>query len=319
MKQVDTTRNLSSSPSGHPLQSPAWGQFRKAMGIDVVQIHGWQLTFHKIPYTPWTIGYFPRGPLPSQEMLEKLTILGKEKNAVFIQLEPNVLLSPKFEPLISKLLRSHHPLFSRYTFVLDLTKSEDELLREMHSKTRYNIKVAQKHDVSVKEDSSPNAFASYLELTAETTQRQKFLAHNETYHRKMWETLSKTGIAKLWTATYQEKILAAWIIFCWKDTIYYPYGSSSREHRETMAPNLLLWEIIRWGKMEGYKKFDLWGALGPNPETNDPWYGFHRFKEGYHPELVEFIGSYDLVLQPILYKLYAIADKLRWLYLKIRT
>lgn len=321
MKQIDKTT--------HPLQSSAWGEFRRTMGIDVVQTHGWQLTFHKIPHTPWTIGYFPRGPMSNEEVLETLATLGKEKNAIFIQLEPNILSSPKLaspasrsesgETRNSKLVRSAHPLFPKYTFVLDLTKSEDELLKNMHSKTRYNIKVAQKHGVIIRENNSSQAFGAYLALMRETTQRQGFFAHNEIYHKKMWEIMSRAGIAKLWTATYQGQTLAAWIIFCWKDTIYYPYGSSSREHRETMAPNLLLWEIIKWGKEQGYKKFDLWGALGPNPDPNDPWYGFHRFKEGYHPKLIEFIGSYDLVLKPTLYRLYEIADKLRWLYLKIRT
>ncbi|MBI3577490.1 peptidoglycan bridge formation glycyltransferase FemA/FemB family protein [Candidatus Gottesmanbacteria bacterium] len=303
----------------HPLQSPAWGQFRKAMGIDVLQTHGWQLTFHKIPHTPWTIGYFPRGPLPRKDMIDKLIEIGKQKNAIFIQLEPNVLSGCQLSAVSCQLLRpSHHPLFPKYTFILDLTKSEEELLKNMHPKTRYNIKVAQKHGVAISNDDSPQVFKEYLRLTRETTQRQGFLAHNETYHRRMWDILSKAGIAKLWTATYQGQTIAAWIIFCWKDTIYYPYGSSSREHRDVMAPNLLLWEIIRWGKRQGYKKFDLWGALGPKPDQDDPWYGFHRFKEGYHPDLVEFIGSYDLVLQPMLYKLYAIADKLRWVYLNIR-
>jgi lipid II:glycine glycyltransferase (peptidoglycan interpeptide bridge formation enzyme) len=285
------------------------------MGIDVVQIHGWQLTFHKIPHTPFTIGYFPRGPMPSKAMLATLATLAKEKNAIFIQLEPNVIENFKLKTENYGLRPSHHPLFPKYTFILDLTKSEEELLKVMHSKTRYNIRVAQKHCVVIQEDDSQKAFEAYLQLMRETTQRQGFLAHNETYHRTMWQTLSKAGIAKLWTATYQGKILAAWIIFCWKNTIYYPYGSSSREHRDVMAPNLLLWEIIRWGKLQGFKKFDLWGALSPNPDPNDPWYGFHRFKEGYSPNLVEFIGSYDLVLQPMLYKFYTIADKLRWFYL----
>ena len=83
-----------------------------------------------------------------------------------------------------------------------------------------------------------------------------------------------------------------------------------------MAPNLLLWEIVRWAKAAGYKKFDLWGAIGPDPKENDPWYGFHRFKQGFNPNLIEFMGSYDLILNPLLYRIYTIADKIRWQMLK---
>ncbi|MFH0749319.1 MAG: peptidoglycan bridge formation glycyltransferase FemA/FemB family protein [Candidatus Gottesmanbacteria bacterium] len=324
----------------HPLQTWEWGEFRKQMGVDVVRmivqrdnkISGcWQMTFHKIPFSPFTIGYFPKGPMPDQFMIQELNKIGKQKNAIYIQLEPNIISNYELPARNAshsdvggrttnhELLPSHHPLFTKYTFVLDLTKSEEELLKTMHNKTRYNIKVAEKHGVVVKEDNSKEAFDTYLKLNEDTLQRQGFYAHNKTYHETMWRNLSKSGIAKLWTASYQGTILATWILFVFEDTIYYPYGASSRVHREVMAPNLLLWEIVQWGKKNGYKKFDLWGAMGPDPDPKDPWYGFHRFKEGYHPALIEFVGSFDLVINPFLYKLYCLGDTIRWTFLKYKT
>ena len=307
----------------HPLQSWEWGEFRKSMGIDVVRVNNWQLTFHKIPYSPWTIGYFPKGPAPTKQMIDSLADLGKQKKAIFIQLEPNVhTLSTVHFPLSTSFRPSHHPLFAKYTFVLDLTKSEEELLAAMHPKTRYNIRVAQKHGVVIKEDNSDHAFKEYLRLSEETTVRQGFFAHNRTYHEHMWQSLHKAGIATLWTATLKGKTLAAWIIFAFGDTIYYPYGASIRYQSNVMAPNLLLWEIARWGKQQGYKKFDLWGAMGPppagGPDEHDPWYGFHRFKAGYNPALIEFAGSYDLIISPLLYKVYKLTDIIRWKLLKLR-
>ena len=319
MKDIDKTIRAWDNHASHPLQSWAWGEFRKAMGVDVVRFDRSLLTFHEIPHTPWTIGYFPKGPKPTAAMLATLVKLAKQKNAIFIQLEPNVVKNPKLQTLSSKLLiPSHHPLFTKYTFVLDLTKSEDELLKAMRPKTRYNIRVAQKHGVTVAEDNSDSALGAYLKLNAETTQRQGFYAHNETYHRTMWKILHEAGIAKLFTATHQGNVLAAWIVFVWKDTVYYPYGASSREHREVMAPTLLLWEISRWAKAQGFKYFDLWGSLGRSPNPNDPWYGFHRFKEGFAPALVEFVGSYDLIINPLLYPLYTLADTIRWTLLKLK-
>ena len=220
----------------------------------------------------------------------------------------------------SQFIPSHHPLFTKYTFILDLTKSEDELLARLHPKTRYNIKVAQKHNVKITEDNSPAAFKAYLRLTEETTSRQGFFAHNKNYHKTMWEIMRAEGIAHLFTASYEGEVLSAWIVFVWGDTIYYPYGSSSRNHREVMAPTLLLWEIAKWAKQKGLKHFDLWGAMGPSPtgepDPKDPWYGFHRFKQGFSPRLVEFAGSFDLVIKPVLYSLYTLADTIRWKLLK---
>ena len=189
----------------------------------------------------------------------------------------------------------------------------------MHPKTRYNIRVAQKHGVVIREDSSEKAFNAYLALSEETTKRQGFYAHNRRYHTTMWQLLKERNMAKLFTATFEGAIVTAWIIFLWNDTIYYPYGTSSRTNRDIMAPNLMLWEIARWAKREGFRQFDLWGAMGPNPDTSDPWYGFHRFKEGYKPQLVEFAGSFDLIVNPLLYGLYTAADTMRWAYLHARA
>lgn len=334
--------NTKNASANHPLQSYEWGEFRKKTNVKVIR-EGFQITIHPMPHTPWTIGYFPKGDIPNEEMIGKLKEIGKEENCIFIQLEPNALVDNKKQMVNDrwKIVPSAHPLFTKYTFILDLTKSEDELLKNMHPKTRYNIKVAQKHGVEVIEDNSDAAFETYLNLTHETTKRQKFYAHDESYHRLMWQTLGirnqELGIrnkkshnsysiihnsnkltAHLLIARYKDEPLVAWILFVYKDTIYYPYGASSSLHKETMASNLMMWEAIKFGKKRGLKKFDMWGALGPNPDKHDPWYGFHRFKEGYGPKHVEYIGSYDLIINPFLYDIYKIVDKLRWTILRLK-
>jgi lipid II:glycine glycyltransferase (peptidoglycan interpeptide bridge formation enzyme) len=112
--------------------------------------------------------------------------------------------------------------------------------------------------------------------------------------------------------------LVAWILFVFHDYLYYPYGASSTKFKNTMASNLIMWEAIKYGKKLGLKYFDMWGALGHDPDPKDPWFGFHRFKEGYGPIHTEFAGSFDLVINPFAYQFYKIADKVRWLYLRIK-
>ncbi len=340
-----TTRSIASSDKEqfnsvvtHPLQSYEWGEFREKTGVKVIRkglfkanklVSGFQLTIHKIPHTPYTIGYLPKGDLPTKELLDELKKIGKEEKCIFIQLEPNVTRNQegknwKLEIGNWKLQPAAHPLFTRFTFVLDLTKSEEEILAGMHQKARYNIKVAQKNGVEVSIDNSDNSFKEYLRLTRETTERQKFYAHTEDYHKKMWEALQVQSLDKnkltahLLTAKYKGKILTSWILFVFKDMLYYPYGASSSENREVMSSNLVMWEAIRFGKQLGQKSFDMWGAMGPDPDKKDPWYGFHSFKQKYGPEHVEFIGSYDLVINPVLCNFYKVADKLRWLMLRLK-
>ena len=367
----------------HPLQSWEWGEFREKTGIKIVRLGAfegkklttaYQVMIHPLPYTNYSILYFPKGPAPDpsagrstlrdessghstvssdrigsdskssgQAMLDALTKLGQQEKAIFVKMEPQVEeLSgetvKKF--LLSSGCQPGKPLFTKYTFQIDLQKSEEELMAQMKEKTRYNVRLAQKNGVVIKEDNSPEAFETYLRLTAETTQRQKFYAHSEGYHRLMWETLKsqKSKVksqkldqpdnkltAHLLVASYPKPYtlnpipLAAWIVFIFNKVLYYPYGASSSEHRELMASNLMMWEAMRFGKKMGCQTFDLWGALGPNPDPKDPWYGFHRFKEGYGGELVEFIGTYDFVLNPTLYRLYNLADNLRWKFLRFKS
>lgn len=311
----------------HPLQSWEWGEFRKKTGIEVVRlgrhkedklIETAQITIHQIPFTKYTIGYFPKGNAPSQEMIKALTELGKKYNCIFIKLEPNIQKDIKILRY-EDIKTSPHPLFTKYTFQLDLTKSEEELLKNMYSKTRYNIRVAEKHGVMVKQDDSNKAFETYLALMQETTKRQKYFAHTEHYHRLMWETLEPSGIAHLLEADYQGQTLVSWVVFLFNGILYYPYGASSNLYRNVMASNLMMWEVIKWGKKNGAKLFDMWGALGPDPNPEDSWYGFHRFKQGYGVKHIEFIGSYDLVINRNLYMIYNLLYNAREIFLRLKS
>src|SRR3990167_8637243 len=136
----------------HVIQSWEWGEFRKKMGIDVVRLgefscnkltSAYQLTFHPVPFFKnITIGYFPKGPMPSKTMVNALVDLGAQKKTAFIKIEPNVLENENLKLKIENLglVRSKKSLFTKYNFLIDLTKSEEQLLLAMHPKTRYNIK-----------------------------------------------------------------------------------------------------------------------------------------------------------------------------------
>ncbi|MBI2019792.1 peptidoglycan bridge formation glycyltransferase FemA/FemB family protein [Candidatus Daviesbacteria bacterium] len=309
----------------HVIQSWEWGEFRKSLETPILRYgifkNGklskvFQLTFHKIPLTNKYAGYLPKGPLPDKELAEALTRIGKENNCAFIKLEPDIEILNTEYSIPNTFMPSPKPLFTKYNFILDLTKSEEELLKNMHPKTRYNIKIAQKHGVKVEEKVDDQAFEIYLKLYFITTKRQGYHGHNEQYHRNVWKTLCQANMARLLIAFYNEHTthnpspLSAWMLLNFKDTLYYPYGGSSTKYKEVMANNLVCWEAIKLGKKMGLKKFDMWGALGPDAKSSDPWFGFHKFKQGYGGELVEYMGTYDLIFDWPLYIFFTIIDKI---------
>ncbi len=317
--------------STHPLQTWGWGDFRQSSRVDTVRfgeyskgklINTYQVTFHRlpIPALPFTFGYCPKSKIPSTFVLQAIEKEAKSRKALMVKFEPNILKKDGLKK-ISKLRHQFRftpgrPLFTKFTFWLDLTKTEAELLSQMKSKTRYNLRLAEKKEVIVSED--PLAFKDYLALTKETTLRQGFYAHSPQYHQQMWQTLQHVpDFVHLFKAVYKGETLVTWILFILNGILYYPYGASSEKYKEVMASNLMMWEVIKFGKANNCRLFDLWGSTGPNPKKNDPWLGFHRFKEGYGANLVEFVGTYDLIINPLLYYPYRLGESLRWFILRL--
>lgn len=321
----------------HPLQSWEWGEFRKQTGLKVERIgcfdngkliRAFQVTFHPIPLlSGYTLGYFPKGDMPDEEQLAALRQIGQKHNALFIKMEPNVgqkVGIPSAHANIARFLMDNgaqpgRPLFTRYSFLLDITPHEDKLFANLSSKTRYNVRLAIKKGVQIFENSTEEGLQQYIDILNETTKRQGFYAHTPDYFKTMWKQLKDSGMVKIFNAVYEGKVLVSWIMFTFNDILYYPYGASRSENREVMASNLLMWEMILFGKRQNCKSFDMWGSLGPEPDPKDPWFGFHKFKKGYGGDLMEFIGTYDLVLNPPLYKLFRIAEDMRWKLLRLRT
>lgn len=319
----------------HSLQSWEWGEARKKMGIEVLRlgefkddqlVNVFQLTFHKIPLTCLKIGYLPRSVLPSKEVLEFLFDYGKKNKTIFIKVEPYAEKTKEFKiltPIKSgsnskfQIVPSQHPLFPEWTMILDLKKPEEELLKEMKSKTRYNTRLAEKKGVIVKELSDDKGYEIFNRLYFDTCKRQQYFGHTKKYHQIIWNTL-KNNQAHILVAFYKETPLAVYELFYFNKKIYYPYGGTSLEYRNLMGSNLLMWEAIKLGKKLGAETFDMWGSLGPNYDYNDPWAGFTRFKEGYNAKFTKMLSSHDLVINSIQYKIYNLLNKLRQLYLRVR-
>lgn len=324
-------RNAYNKVVTHPVQSWEWGEFREKTGNKILRlglydrnrlVEGYLLTLHQLPYTNSFVAMFAKGPAPTQAMLKSLRDWAKRENIIFVRIEPDVAITHKNAKRMLKLFKTFkmhtgRPFFNKSTYEINLTKSEEQLLKDMRPKTRYNIRLAERHGVQVVEDNSEESFARYLALMDETTKRQNYFAHTERYHKLMWETLrlapARSGqapIAHLLKAVYQGKTIVCWILFVWKDKLYYPYGASSTEHRNVMAPHLLMWEAIKFGKNLELKRFDLWGS--------DDAKGYTKFKEGFRPENIEYLGTWDLPVNKKLYYAYRIAEELRWKFLKLR-
>lgn len=311
---------VSALPYTQFTQSWGWGELQKSVGRNVeryfvvsdegpVPIAAVQLMHQARPVVG---GYWlaPRGPVfasPLDQGAKEavMDFLARElvlPNGLFVRLEPLLLLPsvyrlpPDFIP--------HRSFNPATTVLVDLKKSENDLLLAMHQKTRYNVRLAERHGVTVRVGTDEE-LGTFLRLTKETEERDKFSAPDFSYLEKTYRIMAREGIARLRVADYKGETLAMSMEMSYGDTVTYLHGASSSRHRNVMAPFALHWEAIRAAKAEGKKVYDFWGC---NPEdANDPnykpsWEGITRFKLGWGGARVSLLGTFDVACKPWLYR-----------------
>ncbi len=306
----------------HFLQSEYWQKFKNDYGTPAIIAGDVLYTVHKIPFSNYNYAYCPRvNPLDIKfnELEESL----KQNGCIAVHFDvPNIIKGSTKEKEAVNFLKEHCVVsqrdeFAKANFFIDLTKSEEELLNNMHKKHKYNVNYAQRNGVTVIENSTKEGFEKFYALYKETGQRQKFYFRSHTYLEKLWDVVSTAGLGHILIAEHEEKPLAAWLLINYDGVLYYPYGGSTEEKKNVFASNLLGWETIKLGKKLGCSLFDMWGASEDLNDEADSYHGFSIFKSKFGAQHVLYINSYDLVLNPPLYKIFTTANDLRWKLLNI--
>ena len=292
------------------LHTPAWERFQTASGA-VVQREQNELYIERS---------IPRGTYWQSSRCAISTewkVPDFAKEGWFLRLDPDSTASYKALEVYSKknnlLLCSTSAYQPRQTAVVDISQSEEEILSHMKSKHRYNIRLAEKHSVEVEVHSEnlQEYFPRFAKLLKETTERQQFRAHSEDYYQKMLAELEKDGMVHLLFASYEGQDLATILLITNGSVATYLHGASTFSHKEMMAPYLLHWTAIRFAKARSCTQYDLWGTHAIKDESGDwtsqeghPSAGTTRFKLGFGGTVIEYPGTYDLVLRQIPYRLY---------------
>lgn len=322
------------SIDGGFLQSQEWKFFQKEIGRKTYGIQENSFNaFCIVQSLPIVGDYFfiPRGPiiecrmsnvecrsesgtanLELKESISKLVRMAKREGAGWIRIEPQ---SKNDLSAIKKALSDDHKIVKSkkdhepaQTLMIDLGKSEEDILKEMKSKTRYNVRLAQRKGVTVERAHDERSIDEFCRLTKITAQRDGITPHPEKYYRKMFATIPEKSLS-LYLAHYQEKIIATIVVSFFGSVATYLHGASANEHRNVMAPFALQWQAIRDAKKLGYKHYDFGGTkINKDGSYEKNWAGISRFKQGFCPKCrpVEFPGCWDIILNEKKYKLYQV-------------
>lgn len=302
------------------LQSQGWEKFQNSAGHQTFRVDGALLIKKNLPLGKNYL-YAPRIELRinNSELIiffNKIKELAKKENCIFLRIEPiDKLQAANYK------LRKVADVQPSTTIILDLKKSEEELLRDMHQKTRYNIRLAEKKGVKIVES---NDIDKFWQLMSETTERDGFRAHEKQYYAKMLKVNGEIALPtgrqarsvslqgnndkfeiKLYSAEYENKILAAGIFIFYNDTVTYLHGASTHEYKNIMAPYALHWHMIKLAKQKGFKCYDFYGI------DEKKWPGVTRFKKGFGGKTFGFPGTYDMVFSNAWYLLYKIIRIIR--------
>jgi peptidoglycan pentaglycine glycine transferase (the first glycine) len=331
---------VAASPTGHLLQSWQWGQFKAAFGWQAVRVGvedggrlvaGAQVLLHSLPpsFPCFSIAYVPKGPvlgLDDQEVSETLLSaihrLAHSQKAILLKIEPEL---PHSSTTVKQLQAhgfrpSQQTIQPRSTLHIDLRADLDEILAGMKSKTRYNVRLAERKGVLVREGTADDLpwFYRLIELTAK---RDGFAIHSQEYYETAYRLFAASGndhnnaLAKLFLATYHDTVIAGLMVFAFGQQAWYMYGASSDKERNRMPNHLLQWQAIRWAKERGCLTYDLWGIpdeVGKEPkkykrtvtDRQSGLWGVYRFKQGFGGHVVRYMGAYDYVYKPALAWLY---------------
>lgn len=283
------------------LQSEEWAEFQKSLGRKVWQIESINVFKHDLPLKKNYL-YSPRcgEDFLSESFSKNIREIAKKESSVFLKVEPSYIKDSEDKSKFKKFeFKKSTTIQPQRTIILDITKSEQELLNQMHQKTRYNIKLADKKGVVIKKGTKKDIEKFWL-LLNDTVKRDGFCGHIRKYYEKMLDIPR----AELFIAEFKGKIIAANIVLFYNKQAIYLHGASDYNYRNLMAPHLLQWEQIKEAKKRGYSEYDFWGI------DEKKWPGVTRFKKGFGGREVSYIGAYDLIFNKFWYGFYKIARSL---------
>jgi lipid II:glycine glycyltransferase (peptidoglycan interpeptide bridge formation enzyme) len=320
----DWNKFINAHPEAHLLQTGDWGELKTAFGWKAERIvkngSGAQILFRSIP-GGFSLGYIPKGPIGEnwRDLMPEIDALCREQKAIFLKVEPDLWEDRESLSLFHEPGWKHsHPIQPRRTIFIPIAENEEHIMAAMKQKTRYNIHLAEKKEITVKVAEDLTAFQKMMTITGK---RDGIGVHIESYYQKAYDLFHQTGKCDLLFAYYEGQPIAGIMVFAQGKTAWYMYGASTDVERNRMPTYLLQWEAIRWAKAKGCTQYDLWGIpdldedelekVFTGKESHKGLWGVYRFKRGFGGKILRTVGSWDRIYYPSLYQLYMQVMKVR--------
>jgi lipid II:glycine glycyltransferase (peptidoglycan interpeptide bridge formation enzyme) len=320
------------SNNGFHVQASYWAQFKKTNGYDVVRIiakveeeivGGMQILLHKLVRSG-NIGYLTKGPILDDAADQQLINLlfkallqtVKECRLICLVIQPgknnHIFESKLREYAIKSVSLSTAP---RATVLVDLSKTNKELLASMRKKTRQNIRVSLRSGIKVREGTGAD-LNSFYSLYEAGSKRNNFIPFRKKYLLDLWNILDSKQMIKLFIAEYEGKDISALIVVLFRDTIYACLSGWSGQYANLQPNDALEWNAILWAKSNGFKFYDLCGIeieaararLKGDPIPEHLKRSATFYKLGFGEKIQIFPQNYVYISNPLLCDLFKLFE-----------
>ncbi len=238
--------------------------------------------------------------------------MGEKEGCVFVRVRPQLELSEKSLKLMKELGLKKAPMYLsvEYAGILDLKKSEEEILAGASQGFRRKLRKAEKNEIEITAETSDEAINAFCELEEKHAKRQKYVAFSTSFLKKQFEAFREGNEILIYTAKKDGEILAQNFMIFYGPEASYHYGVSSELGTKYSAAPLLHLKAMAEARARGCKRYNLWGIVGLD-EKSHRFYGVSEFKRSFGCEELKYTPAHDLILKPLAYQKTKIVETVR--------
>ena len=237
---------------------------------------------------------------------------GQKNKCVFVRVRPQLELSGESLELLENMGLKRAPMYLSVEFagVLDLSRTEEEILAGASQGFRRKLRKAEKNEIEITADTDDASIDEFCRLEKLHAERQKYVAFSDAFLRKQFEAFRDGGEVLIYTARKDGEVLAQNFMIFYGPEASYHYGVSSVLGTKYSAAPLLHMEAMREARKRGCVRYNLWGIVEPD-ETSHRFYGVSEFKRSFGCEELRYTPAHDMILKPAKYQMTKIVETAR--------
>lgn len=257
--------------------------------------------------------YFPYGPLATKWSDELIATIKQffvdlhDKHLIFARLDNDSIATNMLKPASEAVARMSS-LQPRNEWLLDITKSEEDLLKGMHKKARYHIKLASQKGATFRiEKCNDSQFEVFYDLLSSTAKRDGFHINPKTYYQTAFSVLKEHACVGF--VDFENKPLATALCISYDKQTHYVFGATSDEYRDLSSGYLLQWGCIKEAIRLKNTIYNFGGISGG--VKGEQLTGVTQFKQRFGGYQIKHDLPKDIILSNSKYRLFGLYKKIR--------